>query len=386
MKSLLAAVVLVVLLAFDPAAGLDVKAEITSGIGSTDNLIKDSTELFDAYSILTARVDIYPVRGLEIGIRSEQTSYRELPGISSILGGLSLVYMPLNPDSRFSLLISGEVSGQLYHSDFSGFDNNIGQARASLGYRLSDDIALRGGAAFKSTRYVNAATSYKRDIDLFLGGNIFLPLANVFDVEAGFSKTNFQHKDNLGLVGDSIPPGWEFPLPRENWLLDWVGESENDLWLFYWSPRISRSLGRKTGLSLMYSVQIFQNYDNEVVWGFTTGYLSPWASVWEGESVVLNIKSYIVPHIVLSIGGGYWDKLFLKTVESTHFLYRQAKNDATRQDWQTRSFLSIQFPLVFKRRFFMEPAINLEYIDSKSNKDLYRYHDLTFTAGLTFRL
>jgi len=386
MKSLLASVFFTCLILPNVSSGLDWKAEITSGIGSTENLINDTTDIYDAYSISTLRLDLYPLRGLEIAIRGEQTYYRELIGISSVLGGLRLTYMPLNPDSRFALYFSGDLSGRLYHDGFSGFDNNIGEASASLGYRLRDEATIRCGAAFKSTRYVNSATSYKRDFDFFLGGNFLLPLENALDIEAGFSKTNFQHKDNLVMNGDSIPPGWEFPIPRENWLVEWVGESESDLWMSYWSPRVSRSIGWKTGFSLAYTVQNFQNYDKEIVWGFTTAYLSPWASVWEGEYAVANIKSFIIPRLVVSVGTGYWDKRYLKTLERLHFLYRQARNDDARRDWQTRSYISVQFPLVIGRRYFIEPAINIDYTDNKSNKDVYDYHDLSFSAGVTFRL
>ncbi len=365
--------------------GIDWEAQVVSSVGSTGNLIKDTSDIFDAYSTSTLSFDLYPVKGLQIGLRGEQTYYRETISISSVLGGIGLTFIPLPSNSRFALYLSGDLSGQLYHDEYSGFDNNIGEARASVGYRLNRRMTVRGGIAFRSTRYVNSSISYKRDLDFFLGGNISLPGANALDIEAGFSKTNFQHKDNIFFV-DSIPPGWDFPWSYESWFLDFVGESESDLWLFYWSPRLSRSIGLKTGVNIVYSVQRFQNYDDEIVWGFTTQYLSPWASVWEGQHVMLNLKSFAVPRLILTAGAGYWDKRYLKTIEDDHFFYAEAKAEDNRRDWQSRVYFGIQMPLSVARGLFVEPAFTVDYIDNKSNKTLFNYSDFAFSAGVTFRL
>ena len=365
------------------AAGVNV--EFTAGVGTTNNLVNDSSNIYDAYSSASVNLKAYPLSGLEISVRGDNTYYRETIGLSSLLGGLKLTYIPIRAKSPLSVFLSAGASGRLYHNEFSGFDNNIAEAAGSIGYRFSPGVSARCGVSFKSTVYVKSDIDYKRDFDFFAGVNATVLGGNSFDLEAGLAKTDFTHKDNVYFV-DSIPPGWDFPWPYRMWLLEFVGQSENDLTLFYCSPRYSRSVGFKTGISLMYTVQNFQNYHDEIVYGFSTQYLSPWASVWEGQNVTVNLKSYLVPQCIVSAGAGYWDKTYLKTMETRHLFYFQAKEESARRDWQTRIYMGIQWPLALHSGLLLEPNATVEYMKNISNKPLYNFSNFAVNAGVRFRL
>ena len=374
-----------ILLTSCPVFAAGVNVEFTAGVGTTNNLISDSSNIYDAYSSASVNLKAYPLSGLEIGVRGDNTYYRETIGLSSLLGGLKLTYIPIRAKSPLSIFLSGDVSGRLYHDEFSGFDNNIGEVIGSLGYKLTPHLSARGGVSFKSTVYVNSAVEYKRDLDFFLGANTTILGVNSFDLEAGFARTNFTHKDNIYFT-DSIPPGWDSPWSYRDWFLEFVGESESNLWVFYCSPRYSRSLGYKTGINLTYTVQNFQNYHDEIVYGFSTQFLSPWASVWEGQDVTVNLKSYLLPRCILSAGAGYWDKTYLKTIESRDNFYFQVKERIARQDWQTRIYLGIQWPLALHSGLLLEPNATIDYMKNVSNKPLYNFSSFAVSAGIRFRL
>jgi hypothetical protein len=167
--------------------------------------------------------------------------------------------------------------------------------------------------------------------------------------------------------------------------LSFVSESESNLWCFYFSPRWSRPIGGRSGFNLSYSVQNFQNYDNEIVWGFTTQFLSPWASVWEGQNLTAAFKTYLIPRIILTAGAGYWDKRYLRTIEQNHTYYVQAKEAERRHDWQNKAYFGLQWPFRLSRGIRCESNLGLEYSDNRSNKILYRYSDFSVSLGMGIR-
>jgi len=360
--------------------------EFVSSTTASTNLLSDSSSIFDAYSSYNLKLKAYPLSFLEVALSGEQTYYRETVGLSNVLGGVNVTFIPTKRQSPLTVYLSGGISGRLYHSQFEGYNTNTGDVSFSAQYRFTPAVAFRSGVSFKSTVYVNSATSYKRDLDIFAGSNITLIGSNCLDIEAGFSKTNFIHKDNI-FFEDSIPPPEEpFPYAYEDWRLDWVSESESDLWVFYYSPRLSRPLGSKTGVNLIYTHRLFQNYDDEIVYGFTTQYLSPWASVWNGQSIALNLKTYLVPRLIVSGGIGYWDKEYLKTIEQHLGYYADVKRLPARHDWQTRLYLNIKWPLALRSGWFLEPNVNFDYSHNISNKAPYYYSSTLISGGVTIRM
>jgi len=370
-------------------AEIGIAADLSSSIGTTNNLFGDSTDHFDVNVSNKIEIKTYPLSPIQLSFTGEQTYYRETIGLSNLLGGASLTYIPLSPESPFALYLSGSWNGRVYHQNFSGFDNNYGEVVASLGYEVTSTAAVRTGVSYKATRYINAGMSYLRDLDLFMGGNATLLGSNSLDIEAGFAKTNFLHKDNI-FFEDSTAPGNLFPNVYEDWFLDWVGEGESNLWYFYWSPRISRPIGDHTGMNITFTSKVFQNYDDEVIFGFTTGFLSPWANIWDGNNIAINFKTYIVPRFIISGGAGYWDKMFLKSIEDGDYYYVDAKWREARHDWQTRVYLSAQYPIRVRggmfAGLFLEPTINLDYTDNVSNFGLFNYSNFAVNVGLSFKI
>ncbi|MDD4052605.1 MAG: hypothetical protein PHR28_12000, partial [candidate division Zixibacteria bacterium] len=358
--------------------------------GSNGNLLSDSTSTYDLYMTSNLKVKIYPLSCLEVVLNNDYSFYREFIGLNNMSDGITVTYLPLPATSPFSLYLTGKGSMLEYDKAFSGFDNNIAQATVGIAYNFTPRVAFRSGISHRITHYVNAETSYIRSRDIYAGVNASLPFSIGFDLEGGFSRTNYLHKDILPLFADSLPPDPEnpFKFEYENWLLKWVGDAEDNLWLTYLSPRLSRPLGDKTGLSLTFTRRAFMNYDGALIYGFATQYLSPWASVWEGHDVSFGVKTYVVPRLIITSGIGYWEKMYLKTIEKDPLtaFYASSINAPRREDWQTRIYLGVQYPMKLASGLFIEPAVNVEYTNNVSNKGVYNYSNFLVTAGIKARL
>ncbi len=364
--------------------------EYTLSTGSNGNLLSDSTSTYDIYMCSNLKVNIYPLSCLEVVVNNDYSFYREFIGLNNMADGITVTYLPMPATSPFSLFLTAKGSMLEYDKAFSGFDNNIAQATIGVAYNFSPRVAFRSGISNRVTHYINAQTSYIRSRDVYAGVNVSLPYSFGLDLEGGFSRTNYLHKDILPLFEDSLPPDPQevFPFAYDEWRLRWVGDAEDNLWLTYLSPRLSRSLGDKTGLSLTFNRRVFMNYNGALVFGFATQYLSPWASVWEGHDVSFAVKTYLVPRLIITSGLGYWEKMYLKTIERDPLtaFYASAQNAPRREDWQTRVYLGVQYPVKLSNGLFMEPAVNVEYTNNISNKGIYNYSNFLVTAGVVVRL
>lgn len=355
-----------------PAA--DLSLEFSNAQGSTDNLLDDSSKIFDTYTTSDLRAAYYPLPSLEISLSGENSYYRELTGLSGQTGQFGMTFIPLPDTSRLSLYLSGDVSAVRYHREFSSFDNNSAEIEAAAGYAVADGLTARVGVAYSSTAYIALDMPYKRDFELYWGGNVSLFGVGSLDIETGFARANYTY-----IVNDTIN---YFPvLPPDSF-----PDAPADLWMYFVSPRLSGNIAPKTGLSLLFSRRNFQNYDQQIIFGFSTSYLSPWAGVWQGEEVSTSVKSYLVPHIILTAGAGYWDKAYMRTAEEEHLYWIQALLDDARHDYQSRYFVNIQWPITTKSHIFIEPNLRLDYTKNISNKPLYYFDDFSVSGSIKIRL
>lgn len=360
------------------ARGIDYGLQFAANSGSTSNLLEDSSKIYDAYATSTVLLALYPLSSLEISLGGEHSYYRERTGLSSVTGQTGFTYIPLPRKSPSILYLTGSFSGIRYHNDFSGFDNNFGEVKVSGGYEITKALSARIGFAYRSTSYVSLDVEDKEDIEYFWGGNITLPGSIGADIEAGFARANYTH-----LFADTLSnPLYNIYAP------DSIPRFGEKLWVFYYAPRISRQIAPRTGMNVVFIRRKFQNYDFQTIFGFSTQYLSPWASVWEGQGISANVKSYVIPRMILTAGAGYWDKTFLKTVEQRHLYYINVLLDRynRRQDWQTKYYLAVQWPITSRSGLFIEPAARLDYTRNVSNEPLFFYTDFSVSATITFRL
>jgi hypothetical protein len=362
-----------------PSEASEFQLEFGTKGGSNDNLYSDSSKKYDTYSTSTAQLSYHPLSSLQITLGGEHTYYREKTGLSTITGQIGVTYIPTPRTSPLAVNLSGNLSGTRYYhpSDLPDFNNNYAEISLSMGYDITDIISARVGISQNSSSYLGADVEDKDELQYFWGGNITLPGSVSLDVETGFAGADYSY-----IFGDTSDPLVGIALP------DTMPRFSEKLQTFYYSPRISRTIAPKTGLSIVYTRRKFQNYDNQIILGYSTQFLSPWASVWEGKSVTAKLKSYIIPRLIITAGAGYWDKTFMKTVQPDQGFYIQVVTDPInrRQDWQTKFYGNIQWPISFHSGLFIEPNIRVDYTRNKSNRPLFFYNNFAFSVMVTIRL
>ena len=352
----------------------DIRAEFQTSSGYTSNLLNESGSEEDWYSRAQATIRFYPVSSLELTLRNDYTYYGRVFGLSNFQGGLGCVYIPTDKTSPLSLYFSGSFNTRAYREDFRGFNNDIYDAAISIGYRLLPQVRFRLGYAHNSESYTSMETGDHKTNEISFGTNLSLPGSNSLDLEVGYADMSLSYMDE--------------PKPPRNYYLDPFHEPyiEDHLRAINFSPRFSRSLGSKVGLSIVYNASNFQNNAGKVISGLTTSLLSPWASVYEGQSVSLNLKSYWAADLVMSSGIGYWEKEFLLSVEEIPrpTIFSPPYGILQRRDWQSKFYWGVQKYISSSGAIF-ELALQVDLTFNNSVLNDYDYSGLSLTGGMTAR-
>jgi len=365
--------VCILLLAVLARADYDIVAGVNGGyIG---NLYLDSNDVEDLYSTTQASFKYYPLSQIEIDLTGAYTYYSKKFDLSNFLYSGKITFIPTSEESPFSVYLSGAYDNVQYREKREDIDNNNSRWIASIGYKLASAVYLRTGSRLTATRY-----PHSEDIDadhekyeLFAGINLSLLNANSVDIEAGLGRIDFVFLDPDAEI---YKP---YGLPAEM--------LEGSLRSYYISPRFSRPLGSRTGLSVSYTYRQFANPDEVIIFGFSTEFLSPWASIYEGSSVTVKLKSYLIPRMVFTTGAGYWDKTYLATLEKwiNPAYGGEEWRQFERQDYFTRLYISLQRPVSFGVSGMLEPTVTVAYSHNNSTDEGYDYSGTTVSVAIVYR-
>jgi len=378
------------------AANFDVKASMSAN--STGNLFSDSTSKSDAYSTSNVDANWYPLRFARVNLVGEHNYYSKFVRLGNVVYGGGLTIVPLRDSSKFSTYLEANFKKRKYRDsdcDTTALNPNeitgdVYDGTLGVGYRLSTRTQLRAGLSLASAQYKIDGVIDREKMDITAGANTTLFGAYAFDLEVGYSTGDYQKINPMTPL-----PGVDTLGPRRAII---TGEQysillTDQLNSFYISPRISRSLGRKTGLALTYSHRQFLDRDKDaIIYGYSTSYLSPWLGDYAGQAAVIKIKTYLIPRLITSLSVGYWEREHIRTVErkliSRFALYESIINliyAQERTDWRRRIDLKVQWPLKMGKGVIMEPSIQADYTDNNSTILVYDYDDFTLNGGLTVR-
>ncbi len=359
-------------------AKADFSYELSYNSGYIGNLFLDSLNIKDGYSTTSVAARYYPISQVEVELTGSYTYYSNILDLSNFLYSGKLTFIPTANTSPFQVYLSGSYDRVIYRESRNSIDNNNTRLVASLGYSVTSALYLRAGTKITESRYPNflAVDANHEKYEFFGGVNITLPGKNSLDFEVGTGRLNFVCFDSSV---QAIPP---FGSPADSM-------SEGELRSYYISPRFSRPLGAKTGLSITYTYRHFKNPEEVIIFGFSTEYLSPWAVIFEGPSIMVNVKTYVIPHMVISTGFGYWEKTYMKSLyRHPLFGYGLPKDAERRHDYFSRVFFSVKRPILVGGKHVLEPTVSIDY--SKNNSTLERdrqfdYSNTTVSVSLVFR-
>lgn len=361
---------------FSPNARADVRFEFGLNGGYTNNLFLDSSDVLDRHSTGTAAVKYYPLPWLELNLSGHHSVYGEIPDLSSRMGKIGFVAFPLGQDSKFAVSLSGSYDGTRYHDGLVSFNNNNFNSRLAVGYRFRPALAGRFGGTIQTTSYLASESSDKRSVEVFAGLNATILRNNSLDIEFGYGVADYKTIDRALESLPFGPYGWDFDAALRNATLRSI----------YISPRFSRPLGSKTGMNLTLLYRNFQNADSALVLGSATGLLSPWSSVWEGRSVTLTVKTYLIKPLTVSTGVGYWSKTFLQTLEpGTQDYLVRSEWGTGREDIQKRVYLQVLRPITVWRDGLLQPKIQVDYIHNNSTNELFDFSGFSIDTGISLQ-
>lgn len=382
------------------ARAVDVEVEVTASGGSTSNLFSDSAARRDTYSATSLDLNYYPLAFARVNLVSEYTYYGRYFRLSNLRYGGGLTLIPTPDSSRLSAYLEGNFSNREYRKSGSSsnalnpneFTGNEYDATAGLDYHLGPRTQLRASATFHATEFPIEGVIDREKYDFASGGSTTLFGRYGLDVEAGYSTGKYQFINPIKYVnGDpSLPVPRLSILPGEQYSI----LLEDNLKSVYVSSRVSTSFGKKTGVGLTYSVRHFLDRDESAtIYGYSTGYLSPWLNDYEGQAVVLKLKTFLIPRLITSLTCGFWERRHLRTVElelienrfhqiepDINLLYAQE-----RTDWRRRVDLKVQWPLVRGNGLTFEPSLQVGYTDNNSSVLVYDYTDFSLSGGVTIR-
>ena len=374
----------------------------------TDNLMNDSSATDSPIRSGALGLKYYPISNLELSGTLKHTMYDEIisvderndtiiTDITNSLYGFSATWIPAKPENKTNLYFNTSFDRVLYKDDsVKAYDNAIFALSASIGYKYKPTIHLRAGAKFTNNNYLDEESIDADNIqyELFTGVNFSLPGSNSLDIEGGFGVTSLQAIDVVKYPTYPINPYIPDAIDPNEFL------EKGSFQSFHISPRFSRSIGKKTGVSLTFTYRHFTGVDNSVILDYSTSFLSPWSSFYDGTSAVFRLKSYIVPHMIISAGAGYWDKTKLKTIENimkevvnidpfgdTINVYEiqwftEPEDTKYRKEWLSRVYIDVNRPITF-HRILIVPSISIDYKKNRSTSDAYDYSSTTFSFGLS---
>ncbi len=365
--------------------------DITVTATNTDNLFKNYSNVTDHFSSLKGTINLYRTDIEQLSFFAEYTNYGNNPNLSNIKYGGGITLLPLSDSSEFTLFLNLNYQGYSYKNalttNSSDFSNENIDGMISLGYQVNEKTNVRIGLNSTLTGYASSSVTDKNLRDIFAGINISLFGSNAFDLEGGYSHEKYdylpEYHPDFG-IHYGVQPRNAYSILEDA-----------DLNSFYLSFRYSRPLGNKSGLSLTYSFREFtKSKDSSMIYGYSTGYLSPWIATYAGNSIQAKIKSYLIPLTILNVGFGYWNSSYLKTLESVEsfdpflqeYVYRtNTANGQFRDDDKYQMYLSFSLPIVTSSGRLFEPSLKIDYTDNNSSIANYTFSDFTASISLNIK-
>jgi hypothetical protein len=369
----------------------NIKADIVGTSGYTSNLLGDSTEIEDSYYGIDANINFYPASPLEINLNNKYTYYSKYFKLSNFTGAAGFRLVPIRSDSRFMVFFAGRYASQVYRDSINVDNNNVTNISSnndtydlglSIGYKFAATIHGRLGTSYNYLNYTDYEGANRNTWKYFAGLNFTILGNNSIDLEAGYSIMDYRRfHDTLTLVVRMLDFG------SQKAYSDSILQDDK-LHSFYLSPRLSRQIGSKLGFNITYLYRKFYDFADKRIYGLNSGFLSPWGSVYEGQSITATIKTYLLPGFTTNIGVGYWDKTFFKSLENLAGpIYMLTPRFLKfRRDYQTRLYLALTRPLKLSGGAILEPTLTYEYEKNKSTNGFYFYDKSSISLVLNLKI
>jgi hypothetical protein len=344
----------------------------------TSNLKSDASSTSDVYITNNTSINLYPFPFAELNINGMHKAHRDTVRYDNRTGGVGLTVVPTRPESPLALYANVLFNGSRFGKGLQSFNSNTFSVRTAAGYWIGESVRLRLGLFYQDNAYIQSDEMDRVSYEVYSGVNFTFLGANALDIEAGFADAKYSYISPDGLL---LPPEDPDIIDKD---LYYVTFSEGHLESFYISPRFSRPIGPRSGMSVTFTYKEFPDLEEGVVYSASTSNLSPWTEAWQGRSVTACFKTYLIPHTSLSAEVGYSNRSFLRIHDDPDQV--SYKRDTARHDEQTTFNVEIRRPVANLLGFSGEPSLSIDWTNNSSTKTLYDYHSFSITLGFKLRL
>lgn len=355
-------------------AALPVSAETAARFGLdggiTGNLFNDSTNITDAYTSPCLEFRYYPSPSLEFAASAAYTAYRRTTDLGSLTAGGGITYIGAGTRSPLSVYLAGAASTRIYGPLYDIYNHTDGSLAAQLRLRLSSRVSAAAGTAIIAAAYPNATEGDNLGRAIFGRLNIIPFGVNTVDLEAGIDHFTFPN-----LAATAQPQSGNAGVAAQ--LL-------TGLATVYYSARFSRPLGDHTGISINYGVRVFRDAEGMAALDLSLHDLSPWTAFREGHTIAADIKTFLVPHMVIAGGIEYHDMDYMDAFERLLASGTETYDVKSRSDRRTACTLDLRRPVVVSGGWILNPSLTLYYIENSSSDPLYTY--ISFGAAVSVNL
>jgi hypothetical protein len=412
-------IILASVLILPSLASADFDVEFSSNATYTDNVLGSHGAPKDRYATQSAAVQYYPFRFLKLSASTDISSYHKAIDLGTYSGGVGAELIPLPTESKLLLYMYTNFNARRYRSyettffrdpvdsiteptvDFGEFETDVFDARLVTGYRVNERMRFRAGVSYRSSNYLASESSDQEITELFTGGYLTLPYSNALDVEVGVSFSDYE----AVIPGPEVVPSGPYKDKSKIHGMDGLNLTVQSSGFnsVYVSPRISRPLGGRTGIGLTAFFREFGNTTGDMVLSDGVENVSPWQSTWQGSGLSLQVKSYLIPHIIATGGFAYYDKEYIMIMDVAELTAAEEQWAADsvgtphpalaiwdfylpymnlREDVSRQYYAGFKLPITVSPDIIVEPSLNLQYTRNTSNKSLYGYSTTTVAVGL----
>ncbi len=340
----------------------EVVPEVSFSGGYTDNLFNDSSSIDDAYTAVSPGIKIYPSAATEIALSGSYTSYFDNSDLSSIYGSAAITVIPELSGSKLNVLFSADIGGRSYGESYELYNYYDVDANVLFNISPVSGVTIRGGGSAGITKYPNSDIGDSEGLGCFGGLNLTPFGSNSLNLEAGLSLQRYVTAAHSEESGGGGPPSYS------------VQEEKSSFHLAYFTARYSRPLGIRTGVNAFFTQRQIVEEPDSTLGGFSIDDLSPWSSLWGGQTFGANIKNFPGGDFILESGITFSLKDYSRDYE-----------EQERDDDRASVYVQIQRPFSSASGMLIKPMVQFHWVNNSSTVTRYDYSYYDAQLGIAFR-
>lgn len=344
-----------------------IELSFSSGTSYTSNLLQDSSKQSVVVIVNRAIFGLFPSSTLSTRMSVSQFSFIDRSTFNYTQVSGEFWWLPLLTDGALGISLATQFSARFHSSGQKQFDRLDVGTTLGITRRWSPKFSTRSVIALNSIRYHNAASGNRISIEAIIGANVMLSNRNTIDITFSGGTHSYRFLDRNFLLIDPIDPSRSLTSGFAGFLAT--------------SLRWSRPISDRTGVALTLRGEKLVGTQDRLLFGASTGYLTPWNDLIDRGESSIQLKSYAIPRVVSILYFSGERRWFHAAVENSDV---RPIIGSRRQDDRLYVNLLFKIPLQITKSLFGRLTLTSSY--SNTNSTLNRYNFNSWDSGILFEL